>query len=211
MPLTNKKEITDYFRSNIFESLAAYTGWKVIMGSKSKGIVSETLASRYVEIQKYHQNFFGLTEQAFLVQFVMLSLHSFDSDTRSQSLYKVDEQKTKSFIQKNKKVLDMLFDLRNKLFGHKDASVETSQLKIPSINDLDQFFKNLIEFYNELTAVVDDSSTIFSNAEGVKHDIEHLFMNLYRGEHTRRQEIDIEWSWEKDSGKISDITPDIST
>lgn len=129
----NKKDITDYFRSNIFESLAAYTGWKIIKSSKSNGIVSREMAERYVEIQKDYPNFFDLAEQAFLIQFVMLSLHSFDSDTRSHSLYKVDEQKTKIFIQQNKNVLDRLFDLRNNLFAHKDATLGTSRYTIPSI------------------------------------------------------------------------------
>lgn len=210
MNTVNKKEITDYFRSNIFESLAAYTGWKIIKSSKSNGIVFQEMAERYVSIQKDYPNFFNLAEQAFLMQFVMLSLHSFDSDTRSHSLYKVDEQKTKIFIQQNKKVLDTLFDLRNKLFAHKNATLGTSRFTIPSINDLDQFFKNLMAFYNELTAVIDDSSTIFSNAEEIKHDMEYLFMNLYRGEHTRKLTDDMKWSWEESKEKVSDITPDIT-
>jgi len=205
-----QKEITDYFRSNIFESLVAYTGWKIIKSSKSNGIVSQEMAERYVGIQKDYPNFFSLTEQAFLMQFVMLSLHSFDSDTRSHSLYKVDKQKTMAFIQQNKKVLDMLFDLRNKLFAHKDAISGTGGFTIPSINDMDQFFKNLMLFYNELTAVIDDSSTIFSNAEEVKHDMEYLFMNLYRGEHSRKFEDDTKWSWEKSNEKVSDVTSDIT-
>lgn len=204
----DKKETTDYFRSNIFESLAAYTGWKIIKSSKSNGIVSQDMAERYVGIQKDYPNFFSLAEQAFLIQFVMLSLHSFDSDTRSHSLYKVDEKKTRTFIRQNKKVLGMLFDLRNKLFAHKDATLGTSRFTISSINDLDQFFKNLMAFYNELTAIVDDSSTVFSNAEEIKHDMEYLFMNLYRGEHSRKFESDIEMSWEKSSEKISDVTSD---
>lgn len=210
MNAVNKKDITDYFRSNLFESLAAYTGWKIIKSSKSNGIVSQEMAERYVGIQKDYPNLFSFIEQAFLMQFVMLSLHSFDSDTRSHSLYKVDEKKTKTFIQQNKKVLDMLFDLRNKLFAHKDATLGTSRFTVPSINDLDQFFKNLMAFYNELTAVIDDSSTMFSNAEEIKHDMEYLFMNLYRGEHSRKFENDMEWSWEKSSEKVSDVTPDIT-
>jgi hypothetical protein len=209
MNTVNKKEITDYFRSNIFESLAAYTGWKIIKSSKSNGIVSKEMAERYVGIQKDYPNFFSLTEQAFLMQFVILSLHSFDSDTRSHSLYKVDEYKIKTFIQQNKDVLNRLFDLRNKLFAHKDATLETGRFTIPSINDLDQFFKNLMVFYNELTAVV-DSSTIFSNAEEIKHDMEYLFMNLYRGEHSRKFEDNMEWSWEKSNEKVSNVTPDIT-
>ncbi|MBI3020061.1 MAG: hypothetical protein HYY60_01925 [Parcubacteria group bacterium] len=88
--------------------------------------------------------------------------------------------------------------------------METSKFAIPSINDLDHFFKNLMTFYNELTAVVDDSSTIFSNAEEIKHEMEYLFMNLYRGEHFRKLENEIEWSWEKSAEKVSDMTPDIT-
>ena len=65
-------------------------------------------------------------------------------------------------------------------------------------------------FYNELTAVIDDSSTIFSNAEEIKHDMEYLFMNLYRGEHTRKLTDDMKWSWEESKEKVSDITPDIT-
>lgn len=203
MDTKSKKEITDYFRSNIFEAYAAYTGWKVISGSKSVGIVSKEMAERYVEIQNYHTNFFTITERTFLIQFVLLSLHSFDSDSRSLSLYKVDETQTKEFIVKNKVVLDMLFDLRNKLFAHKDG-MTNDEYKIPSFDALDLFFKNLMELYNALTSLVDDSHTIFSNAEEIKHDLEHLFMNLYRGEHIRKREIDIEWIWEKDPNKISD-------
>ena len=101
----------------------------------------------------------------------------------------------------------MLFDLRNKLFAHKDQTLGTSRFTIPSINDLDQFFKNLMAFYNELTAVVDDSSTIFSNAEEIKHDMEYLFINLYRGTQTQEElETDPRFVWEKSNEKVSDIT-----
>lgn len=102
----------------------------------------------------------------------------------------------------------MLFDLRNKLFAHKDANL--GQFLVPPINELDQFFKNLISLYNELTATFDDFSTIFINAEEVKHDLEYLFMNLYRGENVQKQEINIDWLWEKDSGKISDVISNIT-
>lgn len=210
MSSISKKDVTDYFRSNIFESLAAYTGWKIIKASQSSGIVPENMAIRYVEIQKDYHNFFGVTERAFLVQFVVLLLHSFDSDTRSHSLYKIDQQETEKFIQRNEKVLDMLFDLRNKLFAHKDSTFGTNRFTIPSIDDLDRFFKNLIDFYNQLTAIVDKSGTIFSNAEEIKHDLEYLFMNLYRGELTRKNVINADWSWEEDKGKVSEIMSDIS-
>lgn len=198
-----EKEITDYFRSNIFEARAAYFGWKVLSGSRSTGIVSKEMVERYVEIQSYHSTFFTLAERAFLVQFVLLSLHAFDSDSRSFSLYKVDETKTREFMLANKTTLDMLFDLRNKLFAHKDG-ITNNEYKIPSLDSLDKFFLNLMEFYNVLTSSVDGSHTIFSNTEEIKHDLEHMFMNLYRGHHARKKEIDIDYLWLKNNGKISD-------
>jgi hypothetical protein len=63
----NKNKITDYFRSNIFESLAGYTGWKFIKSSSSIGIISKDMAERYVDIQKVYSSFFKFTEQAFLM------------------------------------------------------------------------------------------------------------------------------------------------
>lgn len=57
MPPINKKEVTDYFRQNLFESIGAYTGWKILMASKLKGIVSKEMTNRYVEIQNYHNYF----------------------------------------------------------------------------------------------------------------------------------------------------------
>jgi hypothetical protein len=201
----DKKEITDYFRSNIFEAYGAYLAWKMIFASKSTGMLPEEMAKRYVEIQSYHAEFFVSTERAFLINFVLLSLHPFDSYDSAFSLRKVDPKKTEEFIQKNKNVLDMLYALRNKIFAHRDTNASVSEYKIPSINDLDQHFKNLIQLYNELTMTVDGSSTVFSNAEDIKSDIEYLFMNLYRGEHARKHNIDIQYSWEESKNKASDI------
>jgi hypothetical protein len=202
----NKKEITDYFRSNIFSAYRSYTGWKAIFHARSEGIVSKEMADRYTDIQKYHPQFFGLAENSFLTSFVLLSLHPFDKDPRSYSLFKIDENKTKKFIEENQKMLDHLFMLRNKIFAHRDLEINNSSTyEIPSIESLDAFFDNLMEFYNELCRDTDSSFTIFDNAKNVKYDIEHLYMNLYRGENTRMNEIDIRYTWEENRGKISDI------
>lgn len=205
METVNKKIITDYFRSNLFEAISAYNAWKMIAYSKSKNVVSEAMALRYVEIQNYHPEFFTLCERAFLVDFVLVSLHSFDRRTDSLSLYKVEQTETEVFVKNNTKVITDLRNVRNKIFAHKDITSNNSDYKVPSIIELDEFFKNLIEFYNKLTKVVDDSSTMFGNAEEIKHSIEYLFMNLYRGEAIRKREIDIEWMWEKDDKKASDL------
>jgi hypothetical protein len=199
------KEITDYFRLNIYEALSTYTGWKMIFLSKSKRVVSNEMAERYVEIQRYHPDFFTLVERAFLVDFVLFILHSFDKREDSFSLYKVSEKETDDFVKNNDAIISKLKKLRNKVFAHKDIYTNASEYEIPSVIDLDKFFDDLIIFYNKLTSGVDDSSTCFSNAKEIKRHIELLFMNLYRGEAVRKREIDIKWKWEEDGNKASDI------
>ena len=200
---SEKIEVLNYFRSNIFEAYAHYNAWKVIFGSKSKGIVSEELANKYLEIQKYHNGFFILAEKAFLISFTLLSLHSFDDQQDSLSLYKLDRNKTLDFLKNNKATVTKLRILRNKLFAHKDVFLANGE--IPSINDLDTFFKNLILLYNEFTKDIEGSKTDFGRAEEIKNDTEALFMNLYRGENVKRKEIEIEWDWNQNNKKISDI------
>lgn len=204
----DKKEIIDYFRNNIFEAYAAYTLWKVIAYSKSTGVVDKNMADRYVEIQNYHGEFFSITERATVIAFVILILHPFDKDSRAYSFYEINDEETKDFVIDNKEVLDELFLVRNKVFAHRDKDVTKSTLNdypLPSVERLDTFFESLIKFYNQLCVIVDGSTTLFSNAENIKNDTEHLFMNLYRGENIRKKEIDIEWLWENDNKKISDI------
>lgn len=206
MTAVDKKQITRYFRSNIFDALSFYTAWKMLSHSKSKEVVSEQMANRYVEIQNYHPNFFVAAERAFLVSFVILVLHPFDKRNDSHSLYKIDRNTTKDFVKNNESVLDALQALRNKLFAHRDSNISPStNFIIPSVINMDKFFENLINLYNKLTSIVDGSATIFQNAVEIKRDIELLFMNLFRGEMSRKKEIDIKWTWEQDNKKASNI------
>ena len=208
MIVGNKKEIIDYFRSNIFEAYSHYNVWKVIAYSKSKGVVTEVMANKYVEIQKYHNSYFSITERASLLSFVILILHPFDTDNRANSLYKADNNKTKKFVKDNKATIRELSLVRNKVLAHRDIevnSVNIHKYEIPSIDRLDIFFKNLIIFYNQICNEVDDSSTIFDNAVDLKHDVERLFMSLYRGEKMRIAETDIDYFWNENNKKISDI------
>jgi len=203
-----KKEITDYFRSNIFESILAYSAWKIILGSRSTGMIPADMVERYVKIQKYHPEFFMSVEYSFLFQFVIKVLHSFDFREDSFSLYKINKETTKKFVLENKKIIKSLRDVRNKIFAHRDTEINQETLKkytIPPMNDLDQFFQNLIDFYNSLTSIVDRSSTVFDNAYDIKNDIENLFMNIERGETIRKKEIDIKWQWSENSKKASDL------
>ncbi len=205
MEVKSDKEIIDYFRTNIFEAFSAYNAWKMISYSRSKSVVSAEMADKYTLIQNYYPSFFGTAERSFLVNFVLSVLHSFDKRDDSFSLFKVDKTKTEKFIIENQGVFDELKKLRNKLFAHRDEDASHNQYKIPSVVSLDIFFDKLIILYNELTSVTDSSSTVFSNAEDIKRQMELLFMNLYRGENVRLKEIDIEWMWEKDNKKASDV------
>ena len=162
----------------------------------------------YTKIQRYHGSFFASTERAFLINFVILALHPFDRDNRSYSMYKVDDEKTKKFVEDNDRVIQALFDLRNQVFAHRDLRVTKDTIsgyKIPSVDDLDLFFKNLLDYYNQLTREVDQSITYLDNAEGLKREIELLFMNLERGETVRLKEIEIKWDWFENDKKASDI------
>ena len=204
----DKKAITDYLRGNIFESLTYYTAWKTIAYSKATPVVGKQMAEKYVEIQQIHAGFFTMSERTSLISFIMLVLHPFDTDTRSFSLHKIDKDKTEKFIEDNKDVLDALALVRNKVFAHSDIDPSTGTLKyypVPSLNMLDQFYENLIDFYNELCREVDDSTTIFDNAKDVKYNIESLFRNIERGESARKKEIDIEYLWSAKGTRISDI------
>lgn len=198
------KKITDYFRGNIFEALSMYSAWKMLCFSKSKVEFSGELLKKYLDTQNYHHTFFQIAERSFLVGFVLLVLHPFDKREDSLSLYKVNRTKTEKFMEQNKDIIEKLKKVRNKVFAHKDG--KSVLYKLPPVTDLNIFFENLIRFYNEITHEVDDSVTYFSNAdEEVKRDIELMFMNIHRGEAMRKLGIDIEWMWEKDNKKASDV------
>jgi len=201
-----RNEILTYFRSNIFEAKSAYNAWKMIFGSRADGIVSKEMADKYVKIQKYHPSFFGIAERSFLISWIILVLHSFDRHDCSYSLKKVDSDLFDEFLsdQSNQNVIKQLKTLRDKLFAHRDTDAKLDDIKIPSMIDVDDFFRRLEDFYNKLCKIKEDSTTLFRNTEDIKHDIENLFMNLERGENVRLKEIDIEWVWEKNSNKASD-------
>lgn len=201
----NNKKVTDYFRSNIFEAFSVYNCWKIIFFSRSNKVVSDEMAEKYKEIQSYHPKFFTLIERAFLINFVLLILHSFDKRDDSFSLFKVNKEETDNFILENQEVINKLKSLRNKIFAHKDNETKLSDYQIPPVKDLDNFFENLIKLYNKLTIVVDDSVTKFTKVKEIKDEIECLLMNLYRGEAIRKKEIDIKWSWQENDKKISKI------
>lgn len=200
------KKILSYFRSNLFESFSAYNTWKMLEFSPSPKVVSVEMAERYAEIQRYHPEFFVLTKRALLVDFVLMSLHAFDSRTNdSYSLYQIDQKHTENFIKENKKTIEALRFLRNKVFAHRDLYAEPSKHKLPPVTELDNFFQNLIKFYNRLTKEHEDSTTIFDNAEKLQENTEWLLVNLYRGEAVRRREIDIECWWKMNNKKASDV------
>ncbi len=149
-----------------------------------------------------------MTERTSLATFVICVLQSFDKDKQAHSFFKVDNNATEQFIKENKEVLDALKLSRDKVFAHRDIKKNTDEIKItiPAIDKLDDFFENLFVFYNQQTSKYLNSSTIFDmSTNDLLRDMELMFMNLTRGEMMRKTEIDMEWMWEKDSQKISDV------
>jgi hypothetical protein len=200
----NLKEIS----GSIFESKSAYVMWKTIAYSRSTGVVSEQLAKKYVAAQCTASGFFAMTEKTSLVTFVIFVLHCFDKDEKAHSFYKVDKSETERFVSENSEVLESLKLVRDKAFAHKDIRKNTDSFKIlvPSIEKLDIFFENLFSFYNSLTSKHLNSSTMFDmSTNDLLNEMEYLFMNITRGEVLRKLEIDMEWMWEKDDRRISNI------
>lgn len=200
--MEEKNEVIKYFLKNIFEAKSAYEAWKMIFAAKSHNIVNQIMAERYVKIQNYHSKFFVLTQHAFLVMFTVLVCHVFDKRSDSFSLDKADDEEYKIFYNNNNIIIEKLKIIRHKIFAHRDIEVDPNEISIPSIDDLDKFFKNLEELYNKISLKINNSMAIF-NAISLRDDIEHLYMNLERGENVRIKEIDIEWDWEKNDNRIS--------
>lgn len=203
--MEERNEILTYFRSNIFEAKTSYNAWKMLYCSKSKNIVGEKMADRYVKIQKNHNNFFGIAERSFFISWVILILHAFDKNNKSYSLKKVDLQLYDSFLSEhnNQSMIDNFKTVRDKLLAHRDGDVKPEDRKMPSIDETDKFFDRLEEFYNKLCGLKENSSTSFQNTEEVKRDTERLFINVERGENIRLKEIDIKYNWEEDDNKVS--------
>ncbi|PIR91985.1 hypothetical protein COU01_04125 [Candidatus Falkowbacteria bacterium CG10_big_fil_rev_8_21_14_0_10_44_15] len=199
------KEQIDYFRGSIFEAKSAYNAWKMIVFSCWYAYVGKDLAEKYVKVQQYHKDFFGLAERSFLFHWVILVLHCFDDRKDVFSLKKVASKNYNAFIKDtgNAKVLKNLKNVRNTLLAHRSKTIKSKE--VGSVEELDTFWKNLENFYNTICHDFDKSKTLFNNTENVKHDIENLFYNLERGENVRKNEIDIEWLWRKNPKRISNI------
>lgn len=195
-----------YFRSNIYISKSAYNGWKMLRFSKSKNIVSEEMADKYVGIQNQYPEFFGTVERSLLITWVTQVLHSFDRNSNSVSLRKISEDKLNEFLLQSdhNEIYSKLKMARDKLFAHKDKNVDELGIVIPPIEQMDTFFTELEKLYSTITRDIDGSVTSFMNADNIKQDIEKMFMNLERGETQRRKEIDIKYMWQESKRKASD-------
>lgn len=203
--MENRNEILTYFRSNIFEAKCAYNAWKMLYCARSKNIVGEQLAERYVKIQKCHNDFFGITERSLFTAWVILILHAFDKNNKSYSLKKVDQQLYDDFLSENdnQKMINNFKTVRDKMLAHRDIDVKPEDRIMPSIDDTDKFIKRLEEFYNKLCGIKENSSTSFQNTEEVKRDTERLYINIERGESIRLKEIDIKYMWKENDNVVS--------
>lgn len=202
--MTKEKKILKYFLENIFEAKSYYTGWKMIYHARSNGVVSKEMAEKYTNIQQQAGSFFILIERACLVSFITLICHAFDKRSDSMSLEKTDRILYNNFFNENKKVIGDLKKARDNIFAHRNIQIDPKEIIIPSIDDLNHFFKNLEKVYNQISSKIDGSSAWFDNIENLKREIELVYMNLDRGEMMRKKEIHINHSWKENGEKISD-------
>jgi hypothetical protein len=166
-----KVEIKKYFLSNIFEARSAYEEWKMIFCARSFKIIGKELAENYVKIQKYHPSFFVITERACLITFVMLICHIFDNRLDSCSLGKVNETEYEKFVSQNEEIIKQLKKVRNKIFAHRDIEINPKDIRIPSIEKMDDFFSEINGLYNRISKEVDNSIAIFDRALEIKSEI----------------------------------------
>lgn len=199
------KEQIKYFQGNIFEAKLAYNAWKMVAFSRWSAYVGKDLAEKYTKIQNYHKYFFVLIERSLLFHWVMMVMHCFDNRKDVFSLKKIAKNNYNEFINDigNAKILKNLKNVRNTLFAHRSKTIKGRD--IGNVKELDIFWKNLEDFYNKICHDFDKSKTLFDNTDNLKYDVENLFCNLERGENIRKNEIDIEWLWQKNPKRISNI------
>lgn len=201
-----QKEAINHFRLSIIDAKLAYTLFKSLYLSRAKNTVDKKLFEKYFWVQKQHNYFFKMVEHCAVNTFVIKIMHGFDGDSRSLSLKDICEDSYKEFIEKNKKVIEGVKNLRNKKFAHYDKSViGEKETKLPPFEEIDLFFKNLEKFYNKLSSKYDDSTTIFKQDEDLKSNLEKVLQNLYVGEKIRLLNIEMKWQWNENPKKISKI------
>lgn len=200
-----KKQI-QYFRGNIIEAKMAYQSWKMIYHARAIPIVGQELADRYVKIQKYYPNFFITAERVYLMAYVMLLCHAFDDKRNdSYSLDKLGKAEYDEFMASvdNKSVVSQLKFARHKLFAHRDNKINPEDIKLPSLEILDNFFNAVEALYNKITARIEDSNTMFNNANDIKYEIERLYLDIERARAVPLIEVEIKQILDKNSGRIS--------
>ncbi|HET8581342.1 MAG TPA: hypothetical protein VFL98_02660 [Candidatus Paceibacterota bacterium] len=197
-----RDSVIEYFRTNLFETLQAYTAWKMLWDAKKIGIVPEQMTHKYVSILNIHHNAFAIFEHASAFMWVTMLLHAFDSDHRAMSLLKIDADAMAALKEEYSSELEKLKTQRDQFFSHRDIDATLPQL--PSIERTDELMRDLQGLYNKITKAHDSSSTIF-NQDDMKHDIENMYWNIERGENIRQKEIEVKWKYRESGSLISDI------
>jgi hypothetical protein len=199
-----QKEALKHFRLSIIDAKLAYTLFKSLYQSRAKSIVGKQLFDKYFWVQKQHGSFFRMVEYCAVNIFIIKILHGFDNDKRALALRDIDENAYTKFINKkeNKRVLEKIKKLRDKTVAHFDKE-QPAEKNLPSFEKIDLFFRNLQDFYNNLSRKIESSVTIFEQDRDLKRDLEKVLQNLYVGEKNRLLNIELKWDWEKNPKKIS--------
>jgi len=185
-----KENVIKYFLNNIFEAESAYYAWKA-----SAFVEDEKEKERVDKIRNIHPDFFTISTRALLIMWIVLICHIDDKRKDNISLDMINKNSYKIFFENNKDVIERIKRIRNKLFAHKSIN-EDKDIKIPPLEELDNFFKNLEVYYNKLNKEIRNSTADFGNAYEYDKKLNHLYSNIERGEKVRIDKIKKEYGIE---------------
>ena len=199
-----QKEALKHFRLSITDAKLAYTLFKSLYQSRTESIVGKELFDKYFWVQKQHNDFFKMAEYCAVNTFMVKILHGFDNNERALTLRDIDKNAYTKFINKkeNKQVLEKIKELRDKVVAHFDKK-QPIEKKLPSFEEIDRFFINLQDFYNNLSRKIENSKTNFEQDKKFRRELEIVLQNLYIGRKIRLLENELKWDWEKNPKKIS--------
>ena len=199
----------------IYEAERAYILWKAICYSRNTTVVPKDLATKYCITQGITPHFFNTIERLALSLFIVNIFKVFDTNKKSYSFNNIDKEATKSFTNNNP-TYELLKKLRHQIYAHNDIKkTDIPPKAIPSVFDLDLFFKNIHIFYKKLIT----DHKINDPLLGVDTDflinklleeIELVFMSIYSfqmSNETKQQAKyeNIDLLWNDNPKKISTV------
>lgn len=147
---SSKEQILEKLQSIVFEMRHNYCIWKELHLARSSGYNKDF--QRNIEVMNNFYELFEPIERSCLSSFVTDMVSVFDGNSRNMNFQFIDPDLTNKFLkdEQNSSILKKIKTVRNKIISHKD--IKQHFANIPSPQDMDEFWKRLEEFINEISA-----------------------------------------------------------